>query len=114
MLEILFGDRVFYVEVDGDEIAVFVVLEDVLSFNFPGVIVFLPIVAPGKAVGKFLELNRLSFGVVLSPFRQRLLVVPDLFGRAGAVEEEEVGWDARVGSKDTVGQADYGVEVELL
>ena len=57
---------------------------------------------------------RLGLGVVLAAFGQRLLVVPDVLGRAGAVEEEQVRRDAGVGREDAVGQADDGVQVELL
>ena len=114
MFEVLFGGRVFDVEVDGEEIPVVVVFEYVFSRNFPGSLVLFFALAPDKAAGKFLELNRLSFGVVLPPFGERLLVVPDLFGRAGTIEEEKVGGDAGVRREDAVGEADDGVEVELL
>ena len=67
-----------------------------------------------QAAGEFLELDRLRLGVVLSALRQRLLVVPDLLRRTGAVEEEQIGRDARVRREDAVGQADDGVQVEVL
>ena len=82
--------------------------------NFPGAVVLFALVPPVETVGEFFELDRLGLGVVLPAFGQRLLVVPDFLGRAGAVEEEQVGRDARVGREDAVGQADDGVEVELL
>ena len=74
----------------------------------------MPVIPPFEAAGEFLELDGLGFGVVLPAFGQRLLVVPDFFGRMGAVEEHEVRRDARVGSEDTVGQADDGVEIEVF
>src|SRR3989338_2592216 len=69
---------------------------------------------PFQALGELLVLDRLGFGVVFSPFGKRLLVVPDLVCWAGAVEEEKVGGDAGVRCEDAVGEADDGVEVELL
>jgi hypothetical protein len=69
---------------------------------------------PGKAGGEFLELERLSFRVLLSAFGEGVLVVPDLFSGAGAVEEKEVGRDACVRGEDAVGEADDGVEIKVL
>ena len=55
-----------------------------------------------------------GLGVVLPAFGQRLFVIPDFPRRAGAVEEQQVRRDARVGREHAVGQADDGVEVEFL
>ena len=85
-----------------------------MSWNFPGALVFFSLIPPFEAVGELLELDGLGLGVVLPALGQRLLVVPDFFGRAGAVEEQQVGRDAGVGREDAVGQADDGVQVELL
>ena len=43
-----------------------------------------------------------------------MLVVPDVFRRAGAVEEEQVRRDGRIRREDAVGEPDDGVEVVLL
>ena len=107
MLEIYFSARVLDIEVTA-------VLENVSSGNFPGAVVLFALIPPGDAVGKFFELNRLGLGVVLPAFGQWLLVIPDIFGRPGAVEEDEIGWNARVGREDAVGQADNGVEIKVL
>ena len=56
----------------------------------------------------------LVFGVVLASFGQRQFVVPDVLGRAGAVEEQQVRGDGRVGGEDTVGEPHNGVQVEFL
>ena len=55
-----------------------------------------------------------GLGVVLPAFGQRLLVVPDFFRRPGAVEEQQVGRDARVRREHAVGQPDDRVQVEVL
>lgn len=86
MLEVIFAGGILDVQV----VAVF---DNPLHRHPPGVLVLLPVVPPCQAIGKFLELDRLGFGVVLPPFRQRLFIVPDLFRRPGAVEEKEVGGD---------------------
>ena len=88
--------------------------EQLRGGDFPGPVVFLPFVPPFEAVGEFLELDGLGLGVVLPAFGQRLLVVPDLFGRAERSKNSEVRRDARVGSEDAVGQADDGVQVEVF
>ena len=107
VLEIYFAARVLDVEVA-------VVLENVGGRHFPGAIVLFSFVPPGDAVCKIFKLNRLSFSVVLPAFGERLLVVPDIFRGAGAVEEHEIGWNARVGRKDAVRQSNNGVEIEVL
>ena len=63
---------------------------------------------------EFLELDRCGLCVVLPAFGQRLLVIPDILRRAGAVEEKDVRGDAGVGREDAVGQAHDGVEIEIL
>ena len=82
--------------------------------NFPGAVVFFALVPPFEAAGKFLELDRLGFSVILPAFRERLLVVPDFFGRMRSVEEQEVCRNARVWSEDAVGQADDCMEIEVF
>ena len=114
MYEVLLGVGVFDVEVDGDQGSVVVVLEDVFGADLPGTVGFAAISVPFQALGKFLELNRLSFRVLFAAFRERLFIVPNIFCRAGAVEEKEVGGDAGVRSEDAVRQADDGVEVKVL
>ena len=84
------------------------------ALTFQALSVFLALVPPLQAWREFLELHGLGFGVVLPAFGQRLLVVPDVLGRAGAVEEEEIGGDRRVWGEDAVWQADDRVEVEFL
>ena len=57
---------------------------------------------------------RLGLGVILAAFGQRLLVIPDVLRRPGAIEEEQVGRDAGVRGEDAVGQPDDGVQVEFV
>ncbi len=80
----------------------------------PGPVVLLPFVPPGQAGLEFLVLEGLGLGVVLPAFRQGVLVIPDLFCRSGAVEEEQVRRNTRIGCKYTVRQADNGVEAEFF
>lgn len=107
MLKILFAAGVLDVQVVAG-------IDNSLRRHPPGSLILLPIVPPRQAAGKLLELDRLGLGVVLPAFRQGLFVVPDLPGRPSTVEEEEVGGDAGIGGEDPVGEADDGVEVELL
>ena len=107
VLEVLLGARVLDVEVAA-------VRQDRRSGDLPSPLVLLAVVPPCQAVRELLELDRRGLGVVLAPLGQRLLVVPDVSRRAGAVEEEQVRRDARVGREDAVGQPDDGVQVELL
>ena len=107
MLEVYFAARVLDVEITA-------VLENIDGGDFPGLVVLFSLVPPGDAVGKFFELNRLGLRVVLSAFGERLLVVPDVFCGTGAIEEEKIRRNARVGSKDAVGEADDGVEIEVF
>ena len=60
---------------------------------------------PFKATGEFFKLDRLGFRVILPSLGQRLFVVPDFFSWMRAVEEEQIGRDARVGREDAVGEA---------
>lgn len=96
MFEVLFAAGVLDVQVEA-------ALHDPLYRHTPGPVVLYTILPPAQAGVELLELDRLGLGVVLPPLRERLLVVPDLPGRAGTVKEEEVGGDAGVGSKDPVG-----------
>jgi hypothetical protein len=59
-------------------------------------LVFLPVLPPLDERLELLELERLGLGVALPAFWQRMFVVPDLPGRAGAIEEKEVRRDARI------------------
>jgi len=67
----------------------------------------------GVAVSKFLKLNRCGLGVVLTTFRDLMLVIPDVLRRAGSVEKEDVRRDRCVGSEDTVREMHDRMEVEL-
>ncbi len=107
VLEVHFAARVLDVEIAA-------VLENVGGRYFPGVVVLFALSPPGDAVGKFFELERLSLRVVLPTFWERLLVVPNIFGGARTVEEEKIRRDTRVGSEDTVGQADDGVKIKVF
>ena len=77
-------------------------------------VVLLAVVPPLDAVGEFFELDGLGFGVVLPAFGQRLLVIPDLLVGPRAIEEQDIGRDARVGREHAVGQTDDGVEIEFF
>ena len=107
MGDVFLGARVLAVQVAA-------VGQQLRGRHLPGRFIFLPVGPPLDQGGEFLELDGGCFGVVLAAFGERLFVIPDLAGRAGAVEEQDVGGDAGVGGKDTVGQADDGVEVEFL
>src|ERR1041384_7175911 len=107
MLEIDFAARVLDVEIAA-------VLQNIGGGDLPGSVVLFALLPPGDAVGEFFELYRLSFGVVLPAFGQGLLVVPDVFRRAGTVEEHEIGGNAGVGCEDSVWQTDDRVKIEVL
>ena len=107
MLEVSGGVGVFAVEVAA-------VGEQFGGRNFPGAVVFFAFIPPFEAAGEFFELDGLGLGVVLPAFGERLLVVPDFFGRMGSVEEHEIRRDAGVRSEDTVGKADDGMEIEVF
>ena len=107
MLKILLAAGILDVQV----VAVF---DDSLHRYSPGPLVLLPVVPPGEAYAELLKLDRLGLGVIFPSFRERLFVVPDLPGRAGTVEEEEVGGNAGIRGKNTVGETDDGMEVEIL
>ncbi len=64
---------------------------------------------------KLLELHRAGLGVVLTPFGQGLLVIPDVWSSGRVrVEEQQIGRDAGIRRKDAVGQAHDRVQVEVL
>ena len=113
MRDVFLGTRVLAVEVAA-------IRQQFRDRHFPSAFVFLPLrartrlVPPFDALSEFLELDGGGLGVVFPTFGQRLLVIPDLACRAGAVEEQDVRRDAGVRRKDAVGQADDGVEVEFL
>src|SRR5713226_5182700 len=107
MLEILLAVRVLDVKVAA-------VFQDVSRPHFPSTLVLFAILPPRQAGSKLLVLQRLGLGVLLPPFGQWLLVVPDLFRRPGPVKEKQVRRDAGVRRKDAVGQAHDGVQGELL
>jgi hypothetical protein len=83
MLEIDLPMAVLYVEIAA-------VLQNLIGANFPCSIAFLARVPPGDTVRKFFKLNWLSLGVVLPTFGERVLVVPDVFCRTGAVEKNGI------------------------
>ena len=68
VLEVVGGIGVFAVEVDSCQRPIGIVFQQILSGNFPGAFVFLALAPPFEATGEFFELDRLGFGVVLSPF----------------------------------------------
>ena len=113
MLEILFAAGILDVQV----VAVF---DDPFYRHQPGPVVLLPVVPPGEADAELLKLDLLGLGVILPTLGERLFVVPDFLGRAGTVEEEEVGGDAGIGC-DTysskhfaqASKASSGVPVQL-
>src|SRR2546426_2357732 len=107
VLEVLLTMRVFDVQIAA-------VRQHVGGSYFPGAVVLLSIFPPSHAVGKLLELDGLSFGVVLPAFGQRVLIIPDVFRQPGAIKEQQVSWNACIGRKDTVGKPDDGMKVELL
>ena len=77
---------------------------DLLRRNPPGPFALGPVLPPGQAVGELLELQGLGLGVLLPSLRQGQLIVPDLLGRPGAIEEEQIGGNIGIGCKDAVGQ----------
>ena len=84
------------------------------SRNLPRVIRLAAIAPPFEKWLELLELQRLRLRVVLAPLGQRMLVVPHLRRRTGAVEEQDVRRDRRVRREHPVRQPDHGVEVEVL
>ena len=106
VFDVLAGARVLDVEVAA-------VVADGLDGDTPGAVVFLAVGPPGEAVGELLETQWVGLGVLFAAIGQGLLVVPDLAGGAGAVEEEDVGRDCSVGGEDAVGQADDGMQIEF-
>jgi hypothetical protein len=96
------------------DVEIAAVLENIGGGDFPGSVVLFALIPPSDAVGELVELDRLGFGVVLPAFGKRLLIVSDLLCRAGTIEEHEIGRNTRVRREDAVGQADDGVEVEVL
>jgi hypothetical protein len=81
MLEVSGGAGILSVEVTA-------VGEQFGRGNFPGSFVFFALAPPFKTTGEFFELDWLGLCIVLSAFGERLFVVPNFFGRMGAVEEE--------------------------
>jgi hypothetical protein len=71
MRDVDLGARIFAVEVA-------VVRQQFGGGNFPRMLVFFTVLPPGNAVGEFFETHRLRFAVALSPFRQWLLVIPNI------------------------------------
>ena len=102
------------IQIDRDEVSLLVILQDVLDGDAPGSLVHLPILPPFQKRRKLLVLQWHRLGVVLPAFGKGLLVIPDLLGWAGPVEEEEVCGNIGVGGEDAVWKPDDGVEVELL
>jgi hypothetical protein len=80
----------------------------------PGALVLCTLGPPRHKRSELLELDGRRLGVVLPTFGQRVLVIPDLARGAGAVEEQEVRWDAGVRGKHPVAQPHDGMEVEFL
>ena len=107
MFEICSGVGVLAIEVAA-------VGEQFGSRNFPGAFVLFPVVPPLEAAGEFFELDRLSLGVVLSTFGRAAARSTRRLRLDESGRRKEVRRNARVGSEDTVGQADDGVEVEVF
>src|SRR3990170_5704749 len=74
-----------------------------LRGDAPGAFVLAAVMPPFEAGLELLELQGLGLGVVLAALGERVLEVPDLFGGAGAIEEEEVRGNTRIWREDTVG-----------
>jgi len=93
---------------------------DVVDGDAPGLLGFLAgleavfLGAPPLFLGVELgDADGFGLVVALGSGRVGMLVIPDGFGGGSFGEEEEVGLDAGVGSKDAIGQADDGVEVAV-
>ena len=96
MLEVLFSVRILAVEVA-------VVGQQLIRRYLPCALVLLALRPPVEARLELIELDGLSLGVILPALGKGLLVLPDLAGRTGAIEQEQVGGDARVRRKHAVG-----------
>ena len=111
MLEIHFAIRVLNIKVA-------VISENLLGRHFPGSFVFLPLVPPCDAISKLFELQGFRLGVIVTTFWQWLFIVPDLASarffalESTCLEEDQVGGDAGIRCKDTVGQAYNSVQIE--
>jgi len=110
---VVHGVRVFHVEVVA-------VRGDVRDRDAPGKFVFLPFAflpwlhPPLFLRLEFLDADGFGFVIALHARRIRVFVKPDFLRRLAFGEEQEIGFDAGVGSEDAVGQPDDGVQIALF
>ena len=111
MRHVFFGAGILAVQVAA-------VGENLGGADFPCAVGFLALgselAPPLDAIDEVFKLNRRGLGVIFPAFGQRLLIIPDVLRRPGTVEKQNVRRNARVGRKDSVGQANNRVEVEVL
>src|SRR5208282_1078796 len=107
MDDIVFAPGIFAVEVA-------VRSEKFTDRNRPRALVLLALAPPLNARSKLFKLDWLSLGVVLPPLWEGVLVVPDILGRSGPVEEQQVGDDRRVRREDAAWKPHNRVEAKLL
>lgn len=77
-------------------------------------LIFFTLMPPFEAGRKLLKLHRRGLGVALSAFGERLIVIPDILRRAGAIEEKKIGGNACIWSKYAVRKSHDSVKVEVL
>src|SRR5437588_9689669 len=100
MCDVLFGTRIFHIKIDGYEVSVRVVFQYILRRNLPCAFVFFSLLPPSHACSKFLELDGCGLGVILTAFRKRMFVIPNLLRWPRAIEEKQVRRNAGVGGEN--------------
>src|SRR5438445_10232039 len=78
-------------------------LTDLIKGNLPRELGLLPILPPRLLRLELLDAHRLRLGVRDAALGVRMLVVPHLLRRTALAEKQDVGLDARVRSKHTLG-----------
>ncbi len=89
---------------------------NLINTDFPSIFIFDPlleavgfIAPPGRFRIKLFNLHRLGFVVAFYAGWVRMFVKPDMLGLGAFAKKQQVGFDASVGRKHAIGQADNAV-----
>src|SRR2546426_6966108 len=103
MLEILLSIWIFDIKVSRRENRILVILQYIFGRHFPGALVLLSALPPFQAIREFFKLHGLSFRVLASTLRKRLLVIPNILCGTRTIKKEQIRWNRGIRCEHAIG-----------